>query len=171
MQRQSYVIWRHALTFGWPEERPSSMKETQPVSRSASALMILPCSIGGSLSHSITLPPLFVTPFQLPLLLLLLSAHWTRATSCIPGLRFLPLLFYSCPVSTEVAFNGAVGIKNATLVGFIAPLLARLTTRLPRSRGSSAGQIQAALTRHCRRHVQPPSRCGGFGRRQETPRL
>jgi len=43
--------------------------------------------------------------------------HWSRARSCIPGLRFLLLLFYSCPVSSEVTFNGAVGIKNTTLAG------------------------------------------------------
>lgn len=79
--------------------------------RVASAVMILPCSVVGSLSHRITLSLLFVT--------LLLLAHWIWAMSCIPGLRSSCFCFIHVPFSIEVTFNGAAGIKNKTLAGIL----------------------------------------------------
>lgn len=79
--------------------------------RLASAVMILPCSIVGSLSHRITLSLLFVT---LPLLL----AHWIRATSCIPGLRSSCFCFIHVPFLSRSRLMEPRALKTQLWQGF-----------------------------------------------------
>lgn len=79
--------------------------------RLASAVMILPCSIVGSLSHRITLSLLFVT-------LLHLLAHWIRATSCIPGLRSSCFCFIHVPFLLRSRLMEPWALKTQLWLGF-----------------------------------------------------